>query len=66
MKKIVRLTEADLTRLVKKVIEEQEAGGYKEGPGEKWKSEFDHYNNIVKPQLLAAGFKDAYDKSLEQ
>ena len=66
MRKVVRLTEQDLIRLVNKVIKEQEVGGYKEGPGEKQTPELDHYNKIVKPQLLAAGFKDAYDKSLEQ
>ena len=62
MKKIVRLTEADLARMVKQVLSEQEIGGFKEGPGEKLTPELKHYNTIVKPQLLKAGFKDSYDK----
>jgi hypothetical protein len=39
-------------------------GGFKEGPGEKPKPDVDHFNKIVKPQLLNAGFKLSDDKSL--
>ena len=66
MSKIIRLTEQDLVRLVNRVINEQEVGGFKEGPGEKNTPDFDHYNKIVKPQLLSAGFKDDYDKNMQQ
>jgi hypothetical protein len=66
MSKIIRLTESDLVRLVKKVINEQQEVGFKEPVSHEGGVEFDHYNKIVKPQLLAAGFKDAYDKGLEQ
>jgi hypothetical protein len=41
-------------------------GGHKEGPGDPQTKDFDHYNKIVKPKLLASGFKDMYDKNLEQ
>lgn len=41
-------------------------GGFKEGPGDPQTKEFDHYPKIVKPQLLAAGFKDDYDKNMQQ
>jgi|688.fasta_scaffold80020_1 hypothetical protein len=50
----------------KNVISEQEIGGYKEGPGDPQGDELDHYNKIVKPKLLAVGFKDEYDKNLKQ
>jgi len=66
MAKIVRLTEQDLVRLVNKVIKEQEAGGFKEPGSREGGVDFDHYNKIVKPQLLAAGFKDDYDKNMQQ
>jgi len=66
MKKIVRLTESDLVRLVKKVIKEQDLGGFKEPVSNETGNDFDHYNKIVKPKLLDAGFKDMYDKNLEQ
>ena len=57
MAKIVRLTEQDLVRLVRKVIKEQEVGGYKEGPGDKQTSEFDYWNKLIVPQLTKEGFK---------
>jgi hypothetical protein len=66
MKKIIRLTESDLSRIVRRVIKEQEVGGFKEGPGDSQSKEFDHYNKIVKPNLLKSGFKDEYDKNLER
>lgn len=66
MKKVIRLTESDLTRLVRRVIKEQELGGFKEGPGDPQTDEFDHYDKIVKPRLLKAGFKDESDKYLKQ
>ena len=50
----------------KNVIFEQEIGGYDEGPGDPQIDELDHYNKIVKPKLLAAGFKAEYDKNLKQ
>ena len=46
--------------------EQQEVGGFKEGPGDPQTKDFDHYNNIVKPQLLKSGFKDNYDKNMIQ
>lgn len=49
--------------------EQQEGPGdpqFKEGPGEPQINEYDHYNNIVKPQLLKSGFKDDYDKNMEE
>ena len=66
MGKIVRLTEQDLVRLVNRVINEQDMGGFKEGPGEKDVPDFDHYNKTVKPQLMKSGFKDEYDKNMQQ
>ena len=46
-------------------LNELEVGGFKEGPGEKLTPELKHYNTIVKPQLLKAGFKDSYEKVME-
>jgi hypothetical protein len=66
MKKVIRLTEDDLTRLVRRIIKEQEVGGFEEGPGEPQTEELDHYNKIVKPNLLKSGFKAEYDKNLEK
>jgi hypothetical protein len=66
MKKVIRLTESDLIRIVRRVINEQEVGGFKEGPGDPQTDELDHYNKIVKPKLLKAGFKEEYDKNLKQ
>jgi hypothetical protein len=66
MKKVIRLTESDLIRIVRRVINEQEVGGFKEGPGDPQTDELEHYNKIVKPKLLKSGFKDEYDKKLKQ
>jgi hypothetical protein len=66
MKKIVRLTESDLVRLVNRVLNEQDRGGFKEPVSNETGNDFDHFNKIVKPKLLAAGFKHDYDKGLEQ
>ena len=66
MKKVIRLTESDLIRIVRRVINEQEEGGFEEGPGDPQTDELEHYIKIVKPQLLKAGFKDEYDKKLKQ
>ena len=66
MKKVIRLTESDLIRIVRRVINEQEVGGFEEGPGDPQTDELEHYIKIVKPKLLKAGFKDEYDKKLKQ
>lgn len=65
MSKIVRLTEADLMRLVKRVIKEQSEMGKdpfkKEGGSDPVRREggrdFDHFGKIVLPQMKAAGFR---------
>jgi hypothetical protein len=69
MYKNFTLTESEKERILnmhKKPLNEQDLGGYKEGPGDKQMEDFNHYNKIVKPKLLAAGFKDMYDKNMEQ
>ena len=47
MKKVIRLTESDLMRIVKRVISEKLEGG----------QDFDHYNQIVVPMMTKYGFK---------
>ncbi len=72
MYKNFNLTESEREQILKqhqshgykKPLNEQEVGGYKEGPGEKQTPELNHYSKIVKPQLSNAGFKDAYEKNL--
>ena len=44
MKKVIRLTESDLVRIVKRVISEQT-------------QDFDHFGKIVYPQMKQNGFK---------
>ena len=61
-KTLVNFTDKQLNDLSSRMLGEQEVGGYKEGPGEKLTPELKHYNTIVKPQLLKAGFKESYDK----
>lgn len=51
MKKVVKLTESDLTRIVRRVLNEQESGN------EKFQKDYDHFNLIVKPRMKSAGFK---------
>lgn len=65
MSKIVRLTETDLMRLVKRVMKEQSEMGRdpfkKEGGSDPVSKEggrdFDHFGKIVLPQMKAAGFR---------
>jgi hypothetical protein len=64
-KTLVKFTDKQLLELSERMLNEQEVGGYKEGPGEKLTPELKHYNTIVKPQLSKAGFKDSYDKVME-
>ncbi len=68
MKKIVRLTESDLIRLVKRVLMEQEGGGdpiSSEGGGDPISSEGgqdrDWWSLDLAPKLKGAGFKTAVD-----
>ena len=51
MSKIVRLTESDLIRLVKRVIQEQKS------PVEGRTPELDYWNKIIVPILTKEGFK---------
>jgi hypothetical protein len=53
MKKIVRLTESDLVRLVQKVIAEQR----NEGPGDTQRNDADLLNTYLFPTLLQNGFR---------
>lgn len=58
MRKIIRLTESDLTRLVNKVLNEQEIGGFKEPQSKEGRGvEFDYWNKLIVPQLTQQGFK---------
>ena len=56
MKKIIRLTESDLVRLVKRVIKEQEEGGNDEGGNDEG-GDFDYWEKTLTPQLKQKGFK---------
>jgi hypothetical protein len=60
MARIVRLTESDLTRLVRRVIKEQ-GSKFKEGGQDPQTKEGgqdeDHFGKYVLPQMKAAGFK---------
>ena len=64
MKKVIRLTESDLVRLVKKAIKEQEVGeDFKEGPMRKPEGFF---SKIMKGAKDAMGIENSKDrKSLE-
>ena len=64
MKKVIRLTESDLVRLVNKVISEQEVGeNFKEGPMRKPEGFF---SKIMKGAKDAMGIENSKDrKSLE-
>ena len=64
MKKVIRLTESDLVRLVKKAIKEQEVGeNFKEGPMRKPEGFF---SKIMKGAKDAMGIENSKDrKSLE-
>ena len=72
MYKNFNLTESEKEQILKqhqshgykKPLNEQEFGGYKEGPGEKQTPEFNHFGKIVKPKLLSAGFKYDFDKRM--
>lgn len=64
-KTLVNLSDKQLGDLAERMLGEQEINGFKEGPGEKLTPELKHYNTIVKPQLLKAGFKDSYEKVME-
>jgi len=64
-KTLVNFSDKQLSDLHERMLGEQEVGGFKEGPGEKLTPELKHYNTIVKPQLLKAGFKDSYEKVME-
>ena len=62
MKKVVRLTESDLTRIVKRVLMEQEGGSdplKKEGGADR-----DWWKLDLEPKLKAAGFKTVVDPPL--
>ena len=57
MGKIVRLTESDLVRLVKRIINENETlMGGEGGMGPQTK-DYDHFGKIITPQMKSAGFK---------
>ena len=55
MKKVVRLTESDLTRIIKRVIQEQGITG-RNNP--RWVKLFNVLRNIGSPKVLT--FKDFY------
>lgn len=65
MKKVVRLTETDLVRIVKRVINEQDRG-FGDPKSNEGGTEFEHFYNIVKPQLIKNGFKFDYNEPLKK
>jgi hypothetical protein len=54
-KKVIRLTESDLVRLVKRVLEEQTS--VQKGPVKGLTPELDYWNKIILPILTKEGFK---------
>jgi len=56
MARIIRLTENDLTRLVKRIIREQEKGGNDEGGNDEGGNDRDWWTLDLAPKLKAAGF----------
>jgi hypothetical protein len=56
MKKVIRLTESDLHRIIKRVMMEQENGGKDEGGADR-----DWWTLDLAPKLKAAGFKTVVD-----
>ena len=60
MKKVIRLTESDLMRIVKRVLNEQEGGQDPEST-EKLVVDRDWWTLDLKPKLKAAGFVEKVD-----
>ena len=54
-KKVIRLTESDLVRLVNRVIKEQTSA--QKAPVEGSTAEFDYWNKLIVPTLTKEGFK---------
>ena len=61
MKKVIKLTESELIRLVKQIIKEQEEGGEDEGGEEEVGEDSDYWGEIIKPALTKAGWKEVVD-----
>ena len=56
MKRIIKLTESDLTRIVRRVIKEQEKGGNDEGGNDEGGNDRDWWSLDLAPKLKLAGF----------
>ena len=56
MKKITRITESDITRLVKKVLKEQSVNNNSE------QQMIDSWNKIIKPKLKENGWSEGHGK----
>jgi hypothetical protein len=64
MKKVIRLTESELTRLIKRVVNEQMEGGsdpVRKDPGG---SDSDYWGKIIKPKLIANGWTERVDPNI--
>lgn len=58
MGKVIKITEAQLSKLISKVIKEQvEKPNYEEGGKEEYMEEFDYFGKILVPKMKSAGFR---------